>query len=203
MRWVAVSRVEQRASLLAVRAARVDDFRDDLAAYLWVRVDEAERSQIGLPRLTISGEVNMPMAAPPRPPHRAPVPADPVLADLVAAQRTRRFPKMVRLPLETKTMTADDWRYATAVATDIFHRRFPDRDPRYYVHFDEPKRLSYKGDAGGAEPIRVTAPGGGARPVESDPRSLANNLSARLYVPRLFVPAEIREEVERALTPAA
>jgi len=129
--------------------------------------------------------------------------ADPVLADLVAAQRTRRFPKMVRLPLETKTMTADDWRYATAVATDIFHRRFPDRDPRYYVHFDEPKRLSYKGDAGGAEPIRVTAPGGGARPVESDPRSLANNLSARLYVPRLFVPAEIREEVERALTPAA
>jgi HD superfamily phosphohydrolase len=125
--------------------------------------------------------------------------SDPVLAELVTAQRTRRFPKMVRLPIETKTMTAEDWRSATEVAIDIFRRRFPERDPRYYVHFDEPKRLSYKGYAGGAEPIRVTAPGGGARPVESDPRSLANNLSARLYVPRLFVPVEIREDVERAL----
>jgi hypothetical protein len=47
----------------------------------------------------------------------------------------------------------------------------------------------------------VTAAGGGSRPVQSDPRSLANNLSTRFYVPRLFVPAEIREEVERALTP--
>ena len=130
--------------------------------------------------------------------------SDPVLEDLVAAHRTRRFPKMVRLPIETKTMTHDDWRTAEAVATELFRRRFPGRDPRYYVHFDEPKRLSYKGDAaaGGAEPIRVTAPGGGSRPVESDPRSLANNLSTRFYVPRLFVPAEIRAEVERALTPA-
>jgi len=129
--------------------------------------------------------------------------SDPVLEDLVAAQRTRRFPKMVRLPIETKTLTRDDWRTAAAVATELFRRRFPGRDPRYYVHFDEPKRLSYKGDdsASGAEPIRVTAPGGGSRPVESDPRSLANNLSTRFYVPRLFVPAEIREEVERALTP--
>lgn len=127
---------------------------------------------------------------------------DPVLSELVAAQRTRRFPKMVRLPIETRTLTAEDWRAATATASDIFRRRFPDRDPRYYVHFDEPKRLTYKGDAasGGAEPIRVTVPGGGWRPVESDPRSLANNLSTRLYVPRLFVPVEIRDEVERTLS---
>ena len=88
-----------------------------------------------------------------------------------------------------------------AEATAIFRRRFPDRDPRYYVHFDEPERLSYKRYAlgSGAEPIRVTVPGGGARPIESDPRSIANNLSTRLYVPRLFVPGEIRDEVERNL----
>ena len=51
--------------------------------------------------------------------------------------------------------------------------------------------------AQGAEPIRITPPDGTARPIESDPRSIANNLSTRLYVPRLFVPEQIRDEVER------
>jgi hypothetical protein len=61
---------------------------------------------------------------------------------------------MVRLPIETKTLSHDDWQTAAAVATDLFRRRFPGRDPRYYVHFDEPKRLSYKGDASPAAPSR-------------------------------------------------
>ena len=71
------------------------------------------------------------------------------------------------------------------------------------MHFDEPERLSYKRySAGGdAPPIRVTTAGGGARPIESDPRSIANNLSTRLYFPRLFVPEAIRAEVEAALVP--
>ena len=126
---------------------------------------------------------------------------DATLSDLVTANKTRRFPKMVRLPIETTSLTRADWDAAVAEATAIFRRRFPDRDPRYYVHFDEPERLSYKryASGSGAEPIRVTAPGGTARPIESDPRSIANNLSTRLYVPRLFVPSEIREEVERKL----
>ena len=69
------------------------------------------------------------------------------------------------------------------------------------MHFDEPERLSYKrySAGGGAPPIRVTTAGGGARPIESDPRSIANNISTRLYFPRLFVPEEIRGEVEAAL----
>jgi hypothetical protein len=46
----------------------------------------------------------------------------------------------------------------------------------------------------------LTAPGGGARPIEADPRSIANNLSTRQYFPRLFVSEEIREEVEQALS---
>ncbi|MES1171867.1 MAG: HD domain-containing protein [Bacteroidota bacterium] len=126
---------------------------------------------------------------------------DPTLRELVSAHKTRRFPKMVRLPIETATLAAADWENAVATATAIFRARFPDRDPRYHVHFDEPQRLSYKRYAPGAgtEPIRVTGPDGTARPIESDPRSIANNLSTRLYVPRLFVPGEIRAEVERAL----
>jgi len=126
---------------------------------------------------------------------------DPTLSDLVVAQKTRRFPKMVRLPLEATAFSRADWHDAARQAAAIFKRRFPERDPRYYVHFDEPERLSYKRYApgAGAQPIRVTASDGTARPIESDPRSIANNLSTRLYVPRLFVPEEIREEVERVL----
>jgi HD superfamily phosphohydrolase len=126
---------------------------------------------------------------------------DPTLSDLATAHRIRRFPKMVRLPIETTSLSKRDWDAAVAEATAIFRNHFPDRDPRYYVHFDEPKRLSYKRyTAGsGADPIRITSPGGNSRPIESDPRSIANNLSTRLYVPRLFVPEEIREEVERKL----
>ncbi len=123
---------------------------------------------------------------------------DATLSELVTAQKTRRFPKMVRLPIETKAFSPADWKAAAGEATAIFARHFPDRDCRYYVHFDEPERLSYKRYAPGvgAEPIRVTAADGSARPIESDPRSIANNLSTRLYVPRLFVPEKIREEVE-------
>lgn len=126
---------------------------------------------------------------------------DPTLSELVTAQRTRRFPKMVRLPIETTSLSRERWQEAADQAVAIFRRHFPDRDPRYYVHFDEPERLSYKRYApgAGAEPIRVTAADGTARPIESDPRSIANNLSTRLYVPRLFVPEQIRDEVERKL----
>jgi hypothetical protein len=126
---------------------------------------------------------------------------DATLSELVTANKTRRFPKMVRLPIETTSLGRSDWEAAVERAAAIFRRRFPDRDPRYYVHFDEPERLSYKRYAAGSmsEPIRVTGPGGTARPIESDPRSIANNLSTRLYVPRLFVPGEIRDEVEREL----
>lgn len=128
--------------------------------------------------------------------------SDPTLRELARAHKTRSFPKMVRLPSEAAALSPADWEAATVAATTIFRRRFPDRDPRYYVHFDEPERLSYKRYApgtAGAEPIRVTMPDGRARPIESDARSIANNLSTRLYVPRLFVPEEIRDEVERAL----
>lgn len=127
--------------------------------------------------------------------------ADATLAELVAAYKTRHFPKMVRLPVETASLSRADWQDATARALAIFRARIPGRDPRYFVHFDEPARLSYKRYAAGgvAEPIRVTAAGGGARPIESDPRSIANNISTRLYFPRLFVPEAIRDEVERAL----
>ena len=126
---------------------------------------------------------------------------DPTLAELVAAYKTRRFPKMVRLPIETASLSRADWHDATARALDIFRARAPARDPRYFVHFDEPARLSYKRYAAGgaAEPIRVTTAAGGARPIEADPRSIANNISTRLYFPRLFVPEAIRGEVERAL----
>jgi HD superfamily phosphohydrolase len=127
--------------------------------------------------------------------------SDPSLRELCAAYRTRHFPKMVRMAIETPTLARADWVAATDEAIAIFKRHFPDRDPRYFVHFDEPARLSYKRYAagGGAEPIRVTTAGGGARPIESDPRSIANNISTRLYFPRLFVPEIIRDEVERAL----
>jgi HD superfamily phosphohydrolase len=127
--------------------------------------------------------------------------SDPALADLVAAFKTRRFPKMVRLPLENRSLSRDDWQDAVQIATQIFLRRFPEHDPRDHVHFDEPGRLSYKLYAAGgtAEPIRITTPGGRTRPIESDPRSIANNLSLRLYFPRLFVPESIREDVEEAL----
>lgn len=126
---------------------------------------------------------------------------DPTLRDLVTANKTRRFPKMVRLPIETTALSPADWQAAAAQATVIFRQRFPERDPRYYVHFDEPERLSYKRYAPGVgtEPIRVTTADGNARPIEADPRSIANNLSTRLYVPRLFVPEQIRDEVERKL----
>ncbi|MBC8131459.1 MAG: hypothetical protein H7X95_00650, partial [Deltaproteobacteria bacterium] len=127
--------------------------------------------------------------------------SDPTLRDLVTAQKTRRFPKMVRLPIETTSLSPADWQEAAAQATTIFRRRFPNRDPRYFVHFDEPERLSYKRYAPGVgtEPIRVTSADGTARPIEADPRSIANNLSTRLYVPRLFVPEQIRDEVERSV----
>ena len=127
--------------------------------------------------------------------------SDATLSELVTANKTRRFPKMVRLPIETTSLGRSDWEAAVEKATAIFRRRFPDRDPRYYVHFDQPERVSYKRYAAGSasEPIRVTGPGGTARPIESDPRSIANNLSTRLYVPRLFVPDQIRDEVEQAL----
>ena len=112
---------------------------------------------------------------------------------------------MVRLPIESTSFTRDDWGAATETAIAVFRRRFPERDPRYYVHFDEPKRLSYKRYApgAGAEPIRLTAADGTARPIEADPRSIANNLSTRLYVPRLFVPEQIRDEVEQKLAAAS
>lgn len=127
--------------------------------------------------------------------------ADPALAELVTCFKTRRFPKMVRLPLESRSMSRADWQAAAEVAHQIFSRRFADRDSQDHVHFDEPGRLSYKlySAAGTAKPIRITTASGGSRPIESDPRSIANNLSLRLYFPRLFVPEAIREEVERAL----
>jgi HD superfamily phosphohydrolase len=127
--------------------------------------------------------------------------SDPTLRELVIAYKTRRFPKMVRLPLETTALSRADWQAAPGEAIAIFRRRHPERDPRAFVHFDEPERLSYKRYAAGgaAEPIRVTAPDGTARPIEADPRSIANNISTRLYFPRLFVPESIRDEVERAL----
>jgi hypothetical protein len=126
---------------------------------------------------------------------------DPTLAELATAYKTRRFPKMVRLAIETTALSPDDWRAATDEARAIFQRHHPERDPRYFVHFDEPERLSYKrySAGGGAPPIRVTAAGGGARTIESDPRSIANNISTRMYFPRLFVPEAIRAEVENAL----
>ena len=126
---------------------------------------------------------------------------DPTLGELVGAYKTRRFPKMVRLAIETNSLSAADWQGATEQARTIFRQHHPQHDPRYFVHFDEPRRLSYKRYAagGGAQPIRVTAAGGGARPIESDPRSIANNISTRLYFPRLFVPESIRAEVERTL----
>jgi hypothetical protein len=138
---------------------------------------------------------------------------DATLAALCTAYKSRRFPKMVRLPVETAALSQADWEDAAKVAAAIFRRRFPDRDPAYGVFFDQPERLSYKryaavaataaagpGAGAGAEPIRLTAPGGGARPIEADPRSIANNLSTRQYFPRLFVSEEIREEVEQALS---
>jgi hypothetical protein len=126
---------------------------------------------------------------------------DPALAELVTCFKTRRFPKMVRLPLENRSMSRADWQAAAGVAHRIFARRFPDRDSQDYVHFDEPGRLSYKlySAAGTAKPIRITTASGGSRPIESDPRSIANNLSLRLYFPRLFVPEAIRQEVEQSL----
>jgi HD superfamily phosphohydrolase len=127
---------------------------------------------------------------------------DATLRDLITSYKTRRFPKMVRLPLETRSLSRPDWDGAVEQATQIFARSFPERDPSDYIHFDEPRRLSYKlyASGGSAEPIRLTTPGGGARPIESDPRSIANNLSTRLYFPRLFVPEPIREAVEQALS---
>jgi len=97
-------------------------------------------------------------------------------------------------------MSPADWQHATEEALAIFRRRHPDRPPERYVCFDDPQRLSYKRYAAGgaALPILVTAPGG-FRPIEADPRSIANNLSTRLYIPRLFVPESIRPDVERAL----
>jgi hypothetical protein len=127
---------------------------------------------------------------------------DATLAELARRHETRRFPKMVRLPIESASLDPQGWQAALDRATAIFHRRFPDRDPASFVYFDQPKRLSYKRYVAGSgtEPIRVTAPGGGVRPIEDDPRSLANNLSTRLYFPRLFVPEEIRDEVEQTLS---
>ena len=127
--------------------------------------------------------------------------SDATLRDLVTAYKTRRFPKMVRLPLETNSLSRSDWDVAVERATAIFRRAFPDRDPRDYVHFDEPDRLSYKlySSGGAAQPIRITTPNGRTRPIESDPRSIANNLATRLYFPRLFVPEAIRDDVEAAL----
>jgi hypothetical protein len=100
MRWVAVSRVEQRASLLAVRET---DLRDDLdrEAYLCDRLEEADLFHTGWPRLIILGEVNMPMAAPPKPPHKAPVPADPASAPMVApVPAPNNPPERPRSPVE-------------------------------------------------------------------------------------------------------
>jgi len=131
--------------------------------------------------------------------------SDPVLRELATSYRTRHFPKMVRLPVEAAAARPRaEWLAAADEARAIFRRRYPGRDPRYFVHFDEPARLSYKRYAAGgagsaAEPIRVTTGAGGTRPIEADPRSIANNISTRLYFPRLFVPETIREEVEAAL----
>src|SRR5450432_4288127 len=41
--------------------------------------------------------------------------SDPALADLVAAFKTRRFPKMVRLPLENRSLSRDDWQDAVQI----------------------------------------------------------------------------------------
>lgn len=127
--------------------------------------------------------------------------ADPALAEMVTDYRRRRFPKMVRLPVETATLSRQAWERAADEARAIFRARHPERDPGDFVHFDEPARLSYKRYTAGAsaQPIRITTAGGGARPLEADPRSIANNISTRLYFPRLFVPESIRDEVEAAL----
>ena len=127
--------------------------------------------------------------------------ADPALAQMVTDYRTRHFPKMVRLPVETATLSREAWERAADEARASFRARHPDRDPGDFVHFDEPARLSYRRYTAGAsaQPIRITTAGGGARPLEADPRSIANNISTRLYFPRLFVPESIRDEVEAAL----
>src|SRR3569623_3551382 len=108
---------------------------------------------------------------------------------------------MVRLPVETATLSREAWDRAADGARASFRARHPERDPGDFVHFDEPALLSYRRFTAGAsaQPIRITTAGGGARPLEADPRSIANNISTRLYFPRLFVPASIRDEVEAAL----
>jgi len=152
---------------------------------------------------------------------------DPLLADLLTAWRSRRLPKALRVEVPDTPAALARWQELIELGRRTWMQLHPDRPAeaaRYFVFFDEPRRLSYKRYAIGqdgsqtsfafaspggeppahlpndrAESIKITTHAGGWQAIEDDPRSIANNLSQKRYFPRLFVPAEVRAALEPQL----
>lgn len=152
---------------------------------------------------------------------------DPWLADLLGAWRRRRLPKALRVDVPDTPAALGRWQELIEAARRAWMRLHPESPPeaaRYYVFFDEPRRLSYKRYAIGqdgsqtsfafasvtgdvappvsndrAESIKITTRAGNWQAIEDDPRSIANNLSQKRYFPRLFMPADVRAALEESL----
>ena len=128
---------------------------------------------------------------------------DPVLDELVPWLRSRHLPKVIvapDVPLKTLQGIEED-------LVQQFMEEFPEKDPRYYITVDLPKRKSYTAgtyEEGFANSIKVLGLDNKLVAIEKRERSIAKLIESIQYYPALIVPPEFRDAARAQLkgTPA-
>jgi hypothetical protein len=86
-------------------------------------------------------------------------------------------------------------------AHELARQRVPDVPTELLVTLDEPSRVNYrryKGEEGGDAPIRIRdRDQDRILAIEDVERSIVSKVERRFYKPRLFVPPEIHDDLQR------
>jgi uncharacterized protein len=125
--------------------------------------------------------------------------ADPTLAELASALKTRSLPKALIIR-KTTNLPPNALRTLEAKAKELFTKARPDRDPKYYIASDKPVRKAYTGGAheeGYAGSIKLIHRDGGTEPIEETDRTIAKVLKDNAVYPSLIVPEVIRGDILR------
>ncbi len=126
---------------------------------------------------------------------------DPILSRLTVGLLRRSLFKAVDVPEGSYAKTTALLERAKGIARDLF----PDVTgaENYFVTLDDPSRVSYKGYDWGNETadesVWLTGDGRKELPLEAKGESaIVDALRLRMYLPRLIVPAEVREKLTQS-----